>query len=226
MSELTARTQYITALQDHHIDFQVQTTGLIINKSLPWIGASPDGTITCACHGRGVLEIKCPFTLKDQSIVNSCNADTNLCLMAKDNVIALKPNHKYMAQVQVQMRIAEVQYGDFVVWSPTEMFIQRIQFDEVFFNETYSGVEKFIKTRILPELLGKYYTVPRPVVSPTSEQQPQSGCYCGEPAGEPENVVICASKQCKRGHFHRSCLRLTRVPKVWKCYECRKIQNK
>jgi len=33
----TARTQYITALQDHHTDFQVQTTGLIINTSLPWI---------------------------------------------------------------------------------------------------------------------------------------------------------------------------------------------
>jgi len=31
----TARTQYIAALQDHHTDFQVQTTGLIINTSLP-----------------------------------------------------------------------------------------------------------------------------------------------------------------------------------------------
>ncbi|XP_028453159.1 uncharacterized protein LOC114568018 isoform X2 [Perca flavescens] len=60
VSALTGRTQYITALQDHHIDFQVQTTGLIINKSLPWIGASPDGTITCACHGRELMaKAKC-----------------------------------------------------------------------------------------------------------------------------------------------------------------------
>ena len=170
MSEPTARTQYITALQDHHTDFEVQTTGLIINTSLPWIGASPDGITTCVCHGRGVLVIKCPFALKDQSIVNSCNSDTNFCLMAKDNLIAIKPDHKYMANVQVQMHISEVQYADFVVWSSTEMFIQHIQFDEVFLNVTYKRVEQFIKTRILPELLGKYYTVPSPVVSLTTDK--------------------------------------------------------
>ncbi|MEQ2166542.1 hypothetical protein GOODEAATRI_029438 [Goodea atripinnis] len=83
--------------------------------------------------------------------------------------MTLKANHKYMSQVQAQICIAGVQYCDFVVWSPTEMFIQRIQFDDVFFSETYSTVVQFIKTRLLPELVGKYYTVPRTVVS-----QPQS----------------------------------------------------
>lgn len=217
--------QYITAMQDHHTDFQVSTAGLFINTSLPWIGASPDGIITCSCHGRGVLEIKCPFTLKNGSIVNSCNTDANFCLMMKDNVITLKTNHKYMSQVQAQMRIVGVQYCDFVVWSPTGMFIQHIQFDEAFFSEAYSRVAQFIKTKLLPELLGKYYTVPRRDISSASKQQPHSGCYCGEPGGAPENLITCASKQCKRGHFHRSCLQMARVPKVWKCYECRKIQK-
>ncbi|MED6295055.1 hypothetical protein CHARACLAT_027475 [Characodon lateralis] len=69
-------------MQDHHTDFQVTTAGPIINTSLPWMGASPEGIITYVYH------------------------------VEKDNVMTLKANHKY------------------------------------------------IKTRLLPELLGKYYTVP------------------------------------------------------------------
>ncbi|MED6290876.1 hypothetical protein CHARACLAT_017880 [Characodon lateralis] len=137
----------------------------------------------------------------------------------------MKTEDKSQIHVTSSSPNAGVQYCDLVVWSPTETFIQRIQFDDVFFSETYSRVVQFIKTRLLPELLGKYYTVPRTVVSPTSEKQPHSGCYCGEPQGAPEDVVICASKLCKRGHFHSSCLQMTRVPKVWKCYECRKIKQ-
>lgn len=31
------------------------------------------------------------------------------------------------------------------------------------------------------------------------------------------------SEQCKWKHFHKSCLKLSRVPKIWTCLECKKL---
>ncbi|XP_046894769.1 uncharacterized protein LOC124479876 [Hypomesus transpacificus] len=63
--EDTAREAYLMAMQDLYVDLNVAASGLIINPDLPWIGVSPDGVVTCACHERGMVEIKCPFSAKD-----------------------------------------------------------------------------------------------------------------------------------------------------------------
>jgi len=56
--ERQARDLYI---KDHHDGFTVTDSGLVISSHWPYIGASPDGIVECRCHGKGVLEIKCPF---------------------------------------------------------------------------------------------------------------------------------------------------------------------
>ena len=71
-----------------------------------------------------------------------------------------------------------------MVWTQQEFFLQRIQYDPVFFHNAYLKVVEFIKTGVLPELLGKWYTAPRhtPTDVATTEQPPELGCYCGKPA--------------------------------------------
>ena len=32
----------------------------------PHLGATPDGIVSCECCGKGLIEIKCPFSYKDQ----------------------------------------------------------------------------------------------------------------------------------------------------------------
>ena len=39
--------------------------GLFVDTSQPYIGATPDGTVTCTCCGKGLLEVKCPHCAKD-----------------------------------------------------------------------------------------------------------------------------------------------------------------
>lgn len=163
--------------------FQVKASGFIINPDLPWIGASPDGMVTCTCHGDGVLEIKCPFNSRDRSLNESCR-DSSFCLcIGEDGTMELKTDHKFMYQVQVQMHVSMVSYCDFIVWTPQEFFIQRIKYDPVFFHNAYLEVVEFIKTRVLPELLGKWYTAPRhtPTHTTTTEEPSEMGCYCGKP---------------------------------------------
>ncbi|XP_038563448.1 uncharacterized protein LOC119894834 [Micropterus salmoides] len=206
----------------HLTQQQVHASGFIIHPDLPWIGASPDGMVTCTCHGDGVLEIKCPFNSRDCSLAESCKHPSFCLGLREDGTMSLKTDHKFMYQVQVQMHVATVSYCDFMVWTPQEFFIQRIQYDPVFFPNAYLKVAEFIKTGVLPELLGKWYTAPRHSHTDraTTEQPPEMGCYCGKPCDT--DGIACTSGQCRRKHFHRSCLKLSRVPKTWKCVECRK----
>ena len=57
----------MSVMTNRHPDFSLSVSGLVVNPAWPFLGASPDGIINCTCCGMGVLEIKCPFTCKDQS---------------------------------------------------------------------------------------------------------------------------------------------------------------
>ncbi|KAI4803255.1 hypothetical protein KUCAC02_006806, partial [Chaenocephalus aceratus] len=78
-NEDTANKSYLVAMQDHHEDINVAASGLILNPELPWIGASPDGVVTGVCHEPGILEMKCPFSAKDRSLLE-CTKDSRFCL--------------------------------------------------------------------------------------------------------------------------------------------------
>ena len=81
-------------------------------------------------------------------------------------------------------------------------------------------VEEFIRTGVLPEVLSKWFTVPRLSSRGNFETAPE-GCYCGNPSGN-KDILSCTSEQCKRKHFHKSGLKLSRGPNSWKCVECNK----
>jgi hypothetical protein len=49
------------------MNFTVQSSGLVVHPSYPYIGASPDGVVMCECCGEELLEIKCPFKYKGNS---------------------------------------------------------------------------------------------------------------------------------------------------------------
>ena len=44
----------------------------MISATHPWIAVSPDLIVQCDCHGRGVVEIKCPV-IKNEEKPNSDN---------------------------------------------------------------------------------------------------------------------------------------------------------
>ena len=64
---------YYDKMKSQHKTFSVNTTGLLIGKDHPILGASPDGIVTCSGHGTGLLEIMCTYKFKNkiiQSIVD------------------------------------------------------------------------------------------------------------------------------------------------------------
>ncbi len=56
--EKYARDQYRTKYCQDHREFQVRECGFYISTEFQFIGASPDGLVSCKCCGDGVCEIK------------------------------------------------------------------------------------------------------------------------------------------------------------------------
>ena len=57
-----ARELYLKARKQHHNDLTVADSGLVINPQWPFVAATSDGIVDCKCCGKGVLEIKCPYS--------------------------------------------------------------------------------------------------------------------------------------------------------------------
>ena len=131
---------------------------------------------------------------------------------------SLQKGHQDYYQIQTQMFVCNVDYGDFVVCTfkndvPT-MLVERVYVDEDFLVEAIVQAGDFFTVAILPELLGRWYT--RKVVMPeaTIDDSRTSGymyCYCKEEQGG--EMVCCDVENCPSGKwFHLSCHRLRKAP--------------
>lgn len=85
--------------------------GIFLDKTA-CLGASPDGLV----GSDGVLEIKCPFTLKNESVkewVESHQKRVKMVTNVKNlpyvkagpGHAEINPNHAYFAQVQAQLHL-------------------------------------------------------------------------------------------------------------------------
>ena len=55
------------------------------------------------------------------------------------------------------MKLSEVNYGDFVIWSESELVVLRITLDEAFIESAIKKATIFFKYGLLPKLLWKWY---------------------------------------------------------------------
>lgn len=54
--------------------------------------------------------------------------------------------------------ICQVDYADFVVWTPGGIHVEHILHDEGFFIEAVDKISSFYMYGVLPEIFGKWYT--------------------------------------------------------------------
>ena len=150
-------------MQATHKSFKIMSSGLVLDPTYPFMGASPDGLVSCSCCGNGVLEIKCPYTCKNKEIHEVASEHSNFCLHEnEDGNLKLKENHQYFYQVQMQIKFCNVDYCDFVVFKKdSALFVQRIELESNFINSAIFEAEAFIRLGILPKLIGRWYTKSR-----------------------------------------------------------------
>ena len=134
--------------QPPHTGLIVQRTGLRITEENPFLGASAPSITVCECHGKRVVEIKCPFSFRNKNLEEFLN-DQRCCIEG----LTLKKGHKYFAQVQLQMFVFNSQYCDFFVWTLNFSILCIIQRDEEFIQQMIVKSAAFFKNHILPELV-------------------------------------------------------------------------
>ena len=62
--ENVARGKYQSISVNTHHNFKVQECGFFISVEFPFVGATPNGLVTCTCCSEGICEIKvCQFEL-------------------------------------------------------------------------------------------------------------------------------------------------------------------
>lgn len=204
-------------IQQSHINPVVSSAGLRILKEEPWLGASPDGYISCTCCGQGVIEAKCPYKWANQ------NAPLEQLLGNKDCHLdsngSLRESHKYYAQVQLQMYVCKVNYCHFITWSPTHCAITMVLRNDDFIGAMKTKISAFWNRHILPVLISD-----GALILEEANENETVFCKCqGDKPDEP--MVGCDNANCKFKWFHYSCVGLKTKPRKaeWYCSaKCRK----
>ena len=170
--EADAKKQYLEHLKlQGHTGAEVEDSGLIISSSDPCLACSPDGLVNIS-GSTGILEIKCPHKLAKDGFIPVEAARTSssfFCKLAKDTLKPeLKRSHNYFFQVQGTMAITNRSWCDFVVWTPHGFSVERIAFDNNFWEEVKAKL--FYDTAVLPELAVPLHTHGQAIREPASGQ--------------------------------------------------------
>ena len=203
-----------------HTECVIKETGLRICVDKPFIGASPDGIVTCECHGDGVIEIKCPYKFKDSS-VSEMIASEGFYL---SDTHQLKRTHPYFTQVQQQMYVFGCEYCHFVVWSNNACIVTHVARDGDFISDLIVKLETFWMKHCLPELLThRMLKADRTISDNIPAVVDAVHCFCGQPDTDSVQMIGCDNDLCKYKWFHFPCVKVKRPPKgSWYCLECRR----
>ena len=195
--EKAAKELYLKIDISNHDQLVVTDCGLVINPQWPYMGASPDGIIECKCCGKGVLEVKCPYSHREESVLSPALNDNKFCLKMDNGELHLSHEHAYYYQVQTQMFVCNVNYCDFCVCTfPLEEEesspnIERITRDDEFWKDCLIKAKTFFTTCLLPELLGNWYT--RPVVKSSNSDQKTTTSQSNENAANQSNIITASA---------------------------------
>jgi hypothetical protein len=152
--EAAAARKYLLHMQSqHHGHVQVHKSGLVLDREMPFLAASPDRLVNCQhCQPvQGLLEVKCPSVHKNKTPEEACG-DSDFCCQLIDGQVRLKENHNYFFQVQGQMGVCGKLWCDFVIWTLKGMSVERINFRPALWVTMKSQLKSFYVNAVVPEL--------------------------------------------------------------------------
>ena len=200
-SENKAKEKFIQMEFLKHRSFTVKESGLVIHPQFPYVAASPDGICVCKCCPDMVLEIKCPYSIRDKTIDDGWKTTD---FLEKVDKIMLKRSHKYYTQVQAQLALTKCKKGYFVVWTTVgDPLIETVAFDNDHWRKVLHNLTIFFKSHVVKHLLGfeelHYCPMCDNFCLPLPEIQ----------AKKEENVFCTTCEQ----YYHLQCLDVTTVEK-------------
>lgn len=134
--EAAARNEYLKNTNLEH-----QSPGLVIHNQYPFLAASPDGLI----GNDGIIEIKCPFSAKDQ------DPSTYKFKFLNEKNTTLLHNHDYHYQIQGILEITNRTWCDLVIYTYKGIKIVRVYRNPTFWDVMLKKLRNFFYFHMLPE---------------------------------------------------------------------------
>ena len=136
----------------------MESCGLFVSPSEPWLAASPDRIVTDPLNSttqhRGCLEVKCPILCKQKSITRN---NSTFCIVENNGKIKLSSSHSYYYQIQTQMYVTNLPWCDFVLWTPVQdPFVQRVYYCKSFMERAISKAHSFYFNIFLPSIVSYF----------------------------------------------------------------------
>lgn len=202
-NEVNAKNRFINDEGPKHKGFEVRSCGLFVDEKRPYLGASPDGIVSCSCCKDAVLEIKCAASCAHLNIDAAKKVLSYL-----DNDAHLKENHSHYAQVQMQMALTKTTKAFFVVYTKKDFNVEEVAFDESFWVAAVNKAEEFFFSYIFTEIHS------RDLLAKITDANTM--CVCK--SRKSGSVLRCESCAVT---VHMRCVKLKRMPRTWVCSDCR-----
>ena len=141
-NEPAARKYFAETQHAHHDNLIVNVTGFKVHTEYPCIGASLEDIVTCTCHDIRGLEIRFSYEYK-KGLVN-WDKDRTFTI---DRSNAIKKNHPYYYQMQLQVSVCKLSKIDFFIFTPlnggySSLYVQ------------VSTDDQLLQCEIFPKVLG------------------------------------------------------------------------
>ena len=143
--ERIARTAYAK-----RTGYRVEQTGLWVFPSGS-VCCSPDGLVFTSQglkRPEGILEIKCPYKLRNLKIVPSGTWST-FCPYLKSD-FELNQDHRFYQLFQAELYATRTKWGDLFIWTPSQTRIFRIERNEIWIQTNVPLVDWVFSKYIYP----------------------------------------------------------------------------
>lgn len=151
--ETVAINQYLKKTSKKHKSVTVDRSGLIVAKSMPFLGASPDGIRKCGCcPQKTIVEAKSLYSKR-----NLLPAVAAAAFLEEDDEgnLKLKSETKWNYQIQGLMGISGIHDADLVIYTNKGILIIPVPFDESLWNQMKSKLRAFYVNYMVEELITK-----------------------------------------------------------------------
>lgn len=151
--EPVARTLYLVEKQkEQHKKLTIRATGLVIDHTMPILGASPDGLVTCACHGNSIIEIKCCHSRRDESPQDIAESGDYHVYVDAAGSYCLKKTSPWYHQMIAEMAVTGSSCGELVLFTNKGIIYFTIPFSEEHWQNLKDKCVQVYKKFILPLL--------------------------------------------------------------------------
>ena len=119
--ELHVKASFVSLAHKAHYKFKSSEAGLVVMKDKAFIAVSPDLEIECLCCGKGLVEIKCPYSIRD----TVPTVDNLKYLHTVNGKVQLKQNPEYFYQIQGQMGATGRKYCNLSIFTSHGHLIEK-----------------------------------------------------------------------------------------------------